>query len=120
MPASAASFSDPLALELDVIGPKPNATRGEPVESAKVLHEDAHSQAGVWECTPGAFAGRRDGYREIFTVVAGRGVLRDEDGTETVLEPGVVVATPEGWVGEWDIAETIRKAYVIAYTEPQS
>jgi uncharacterized cupin superfamily protein len=59
---------------------------------------DAHTQAGVWECTPGAFAARRDGYREIFTVVAGSGVLRDEDGTETVLTPGVAVATPEGWV----------------------
>jgi uncharacterized cupin superfamily protein len=30
------------------------------------------------------------------------------------------VATPEGWVGEWDITETIRKVYVIAYTEPTS
>ena len=27
---------------------------------------------------------------------------------------------PENWVGEWDITETVRKAYVIAYTEPQS
>jgi len=114
------AFADPLSLVLDVDGPKPNATRGEPVESSKVLHADAHSQAGIWECTPGAFASRRDGYREIFTVIAGSGVLRDEDGTETPLSPGVVVATPEGWVGEWDISETIRKVYVIAYTEPTS
>ena len=120
MASSAHSFSDPLALELDVIGPKPNATRGEPVESAKVLFEDAHSQSGVWECTPGAFAGRRDGYRETFTIIAGGGVLRDEDGAETRLAPGVSVTTPEGWVGEWDIAETIRKVYVIAYSEPQA
>ncbi len=120
MAPNAASFNDPLALELDVVGPKPNATRGEPAESVKVLHEDAHSQAGIWECTPGAFAARRDGYREIFTVLKGRGVLRDEDGAETVLVPGAVIATPENWVGEWDIAETVRKAYVIAYTEPQS
>lgn len=120
MAQNATAFTDPLSLSLDVIGPKPNPTRGEPVESAAVLHEDAHSQAGVWECTPGAFAGRRDGYREIFTIIAGSGVLRDEDGTETILAPGVAVATPEGWVGEWDIAETIRKVYVIAYTEPTS
>ena len=31
-----------------------------------------------------------------------------------------MIATPENWVGEWDITETVRKAYVIAYTEPQS
>ena len=120
MAPNAASFNDPLALELDVVGPKPNATRAEPVESVKVLHEDAHSQAGIWECTPGAFAARRDGYREIFTVLKGSGVLRDEDGAKTVLVPGAVIATPENWVGEWDIAETVRKAYVIAYTDPQS
>ena len=120
MAPNASSFNNPLSLTLDVIGPKPGATRGEPVESVKVLHEDPHSQAGIWECTPGAFVGRRDGDREVFTVLAGAGVLRDEDGAETLLAPGVVIATPENWVGEWDITETVRKAYVIAYTEPQS
>ena len=74
MAHNSVGFSDPLTLELDVIGPKANPTRGEPVESAKVLFEDAHSQSGVWECTPGAFAGRRDGYRETFTIIAGGGV----------------------------------------------
>ena len=78
MAPNASSFNNPLSLTLDVIGPKPGATRGEPVESVKVLHEDPHSQAGIWECTPGAFVGRRDGYREVFTVLAGAGVLRDE------------------------------------------
>ena len=53
-------------------------------------------------------------------MLKGSGVLRDEDGAETVLVPGAVIATPENWVGEWDIAETVRKAYVIAYTDPQS
>ncbi|MGA0122939.1 MAG: hypothetical protein ACO3KD_08060 [Gaiellales bacterium] len=28
--------------------------------------------------------------------------------------------TPEGWVGEWDIAETVRKVYVVSYTEPRA
>lgn len=120
MAASARSFSEPLSLELDLVGPKANAVSGEPVESVKVLFEDQHSQSGVWECTPGVFAGRRDGYRETFTVIAGSGVLRDEDGATTTLAPGVSVTTPEGWVGEWDIAETIRKVYVIAYSEPQA
>ena len=120
MAPNAPHFDDPLSLSLDVIGPKPNTTRGEPVESGKVLFADAHSESGVWECSAGAFAARREGYRETFAVVRGRGVLRNEDGTETALAPGVVVVTPEGWIGEWDIAETIRKIYVVSYTEPRT
>ncbi|MEY4225493.1 MAG: hypothetical protein RL190_250 [Actinomycetota bacterium] len=120
MAPNAPHFDDPLTLALDVIGPKPNATRGEPVESGKVLFADAHSESGVWECTAGAFAARREGYRETFAVIRGRGVLRNEDGTETQLAPGVLVVTPEGWVGEWDIEETVRKVYVVSYTEPRA
>jgi uncharacterized cupin superfamily protein len=120
MTPNAPHFDDPLALALDVIGPKPNATRGEPVESGKVLFADAHSESGVWECTEGAFAARREGYRETFAIISGRGVLRDADGTETQLAPGVLVVTPEGWVGEWDIQETVRKVYVVSYTEPRA
>lgn len=120
MPVPSTHCSDPLALALAEIGPKPNPTRGAPVESATTLFEDAHVEVGVWACTPGAFAARREGYREQFTVIAGRATLRDADGTETALVPGVTVVTPEGWEGEWDIAETIRKIYVVSYTEPRA
>lgn len=120
MPVPSTHIADPLTAELAEIGPKPNPTRGTPVESALVLFEDAHIEAGVWECTPGAFPAKREGYREQFTLIAGRAILRDADGTETVLEPGVAVVTPEGWEGEWDIAETVRKVYVVSYTEPRA
>lgn len=112
--------SDPLTLELADSAPRPNPTRGEPVESVTVLFEDAHIEAGVWECTPGAFRAVRDGYREQFTVIAGRAVLRGDDGVDIDLAPGVTVVTPEGWAGEWDIAETTRKIYVVSYTEPRA
>jgi len=105
--------------ELTVIGPKPGATRGEPVESGLVLFEDAHVEVGVWECTPGCFPSRRDGFREAVVFVAGSGVLRDADGTEHPIAPGITMAIPEGWTGEWDLTETVRKVYVVSFTEPR-
>lgn len=120
MAFNSTGFTDPLTLELDLIGPKANPSRGEPVESGRVLFEDAHIEAGVWECTPGTFPSRRDGFREAVTIIKGRGVLRDEDGSETPFQAGSAVAIPEGWVGEWDIQETTRKVYVVSYTEPRA
>jgi len=120
MARNSTSFGDPLGLALELIGPKPNPISGEPVESGAVLFEDAFVEVGVWECTPGTFPSRRDGFREAVTIIKGRGVLRDEDGHETPLVPGAAVAIPEGWSGEWQIDETVRKVYVVSYTEPRS
>ena len=120
MSHNSVSISDPLTLTLDVVGPKPNPSRGEPVESVKVLFEDAQVEAGVWECTPGTFPSRRDGFREAVTIIAGSGTLRDADGNETPFVAGTALAIPEGWSGEWDIVETTRKVYVVSYTEPRS
>ena len=83
MAHNSVGFSDPLTLELDVIGPKANPTRGEPVESGKVLLADAHIEAGVWECTPGTFPSKREGFREAVTIIKGKGELRDADGNVT-------------------------------------
>lgn len=47
-------------------------------------------------------------------------MLRDADGTEHPLAPGVALAIPEGWVGEWDLTDTVRKVYTASYTEPRS
>ena len=120
MAHNSVGFSDPLSLELDVIGPKANPTRGEPVESGRVLFEDAHVEAGVWECTPGTFPSKREGFREAVTIIKGKGELRDADGNVTPFTAGTALALPEGWVGEWDIEETTRKVYVVSYTEPRS
>ena len=105
---------------LEPLGPRGGATAGEPSESIHVLFEDAFVEVGVWECTPGTFPSRRDGYREAVTILAGSGVLRDADGTEHPLAPGVALAIPEGWVGEWEITSTIRKVYVSSYSEPRT
>jgi uncharacterized cupin superfamily protein len=114
------AFDDPLGMTLDPIGPKATALRGDPFESGKVLFEDPITEAGVWECTPGAFSARRDDFREVVTIIKGRGRLHDEDGNVTEFGPGSALALPEGWVGEWEIDETVRKVYVVSYSTPRS
>ena len=40
---------DVLGVELEVVGPKANATGGDPVEAMLVLHDDDRTQVGIWE-----------------------------------------------------------------------
>ena len=46
---NAVHLAELATVPLDVVGPKAGATRGEPIESVRVLFEDAHSEAGIWE-----------------------------------------------------------------------
>jgi uncharacterized protein len=110
---SASSADDLLALELTSTGPRAGATSGAPEEFAHELFNDERVEIGVWACTPGEFPSVKDGISESMHILAGAGVLRGEDGTETTLAPGTVVVTPDGWRGTWTITETVRKLYTI-------
>lgn len=115
MPTSL-SIADALSLELERIGPRAGATRGEPVESATVLADDGHVETGVWEVTPGTFPGRKDGVQETFHVIAGAGTITGAEGDVVHLAPGVTVHQPDGWHGTWDVTEAVRKVYVVTRT----
>ena len=115
IPASI-SLDDVLEVELEVIGPRAGATHGEPVESALGLSSDGLVETGVWEVTPGTFPGAKDGICELMHFVAGHGTITGDDGTVTRIGPGVVMFTPDGWRGTWDVQETVRKTYVIVRT----
>jgi hypothetical protein len=115
IPASL-SIDDALTLQLETVGPRAGATRGEPVESISILVDDGLVQSGVWEVTPGTFPGAKDGISEVMHIVAGRGTITGADGTVTRLSPGVVMFTTDGWRGTWDVEETIRKTYVVVRT----
>ena len=114
MSHNSVSFSDPLTLTLDVVGPKPNPSRGEPVESVKVLFEDAQIEAGVWECTPGGWAIVDRPTTETMLLLAGQARITPADGEPVELEEGDVFVLPKGWSGRWDVLETVRKLYVLA------
>jgi uncharacterized protein len=96
-------------------GPRANATNGHPVESKHVLYEDLSTEVGVWEVTPGTFPARKDGVWEMMQFVSGRGRITDSSGV-TEIGPGVVLFTPEGWTGTWEVEETTRKIYVLHQT----
>lgn len=98
-------------------GPVPAAmvTEGAPHTAGVVVfrNEDGSSEAGIWECSAGAYrvTVERD---EFCHLLAGR-VVVSEDGREPVeLRPGDCMMFPRGWTGEWRIVEPIRKVYMVA------
>ncbi len=116
-----AGFVDPRTVALSVAGPKAGATAGDPVESFVVLSDDGRTEAGIWECTPGAWTSAKVGIAELMSFVAGHGWIIDEvdgrDGERHEIRPGLVRWFPDGWRGRWEVNETVRKTYVIVRTD---
>jgi uncharacterized cupin superfamily protein len=105
-----------LAATLESMGPRLNATSGSPVESKLVLYSDGATEIGIWEVTPGTFPARKDDVCELMQFIAGRGTITDATGT-TEIAPGVVMFTPDGWTGTWNVEETVRKSYALHRTK---
>ena len=95
---------------------RPNATSGEPVESTLILYADRFTEIGIWEVTPGSFPAAKDGVCELMQFVAGSATIVDANG-ETIIEPGTVMFTPDGWTGTWTVHETVRKTYALHHTK---
>jgi len=100
-------------MELQELGRKTGALRGEPADSGTVLYEDDQVQIGVWECSEGAFPSKKDGMTELMVCLAGEGVLKTDGGEPITLEAGAGVIVPDGWTGTWDVKSAVRKFYVI-------
>ena len=107
------------AIDLGEFRPKPTGLTGDPMEASKTLWTslDGSVSIGVWECTPGTFAATREGYSEVAHITAGRFTLTTPDGVTSAHGPGDLVVTNEGWRGTWDVAETVRKVWVIQKQE---
>jgi uncharacterized protein len=101
------------SIALELIGPKPDAFAGEPVESAVVVYEDDRMEIGVWECTPGSFRSAKDGISEVMQFVSGEATIVAEDGALHEVGPGTLLFTPDGWRGTWHVRATVRKTFVI-------
>ncbi|WP_433215128.1 cupin domain-containing protein [Microtetraspora malaysiensis] len=95
--------------------PKPTSVTGDQREAALEVWttRDGSTVTGVWECTPGTFTALRDGYHEICQILSGRATVTHEDGTSAEVGPGSTLILPDGWRGEWQVHETVRKTYVI-------
>lgn len=101
------------AADLGAHAPKPTAlTPGQTEASATVWSGDS-VETGLWECTPGAFTARRDGYTEICTILSGRVTIEVENRLPEEFGPGDVMVMPSGWTGVWRVHEPLRKHFTI-------
>lgn len=71
-----------------------------------------HAEVGVWECTPGSFSARRDGYTEVCHFLSGKVTVETTGGASVTLGAGDILVMPAGWTGTWHVHETVRKTYV--------
>ena len=85
---------------------------GSPVGRMALGTAPVSATFGQWEGTPGHFTAIPSANDEVVTIISGRGLLRGRDGAEFHLEPGKTFEIPAGYDGEWEIHETIRKAFV--------
>jgi len=70
--------------------------------------------AGVWRCEPGRWRIEMGPHEhELFTVLAGRCRLHALDGTHVEAGPGEAVLLPAGFVGAFEVLETLTKTYAI-------
>lgn len=114
-----AHLGNAYAQALGTPAPRPVVLAGDPHESSTTLWAQNRLETGVWECTPGEFPFRRDGYDEVFCVLSGHATLHVDGaggpGQSFDLRAGSVLLTPAGLTGRWVVHETIRKAYTIVH-----
>lgn len=95
-------------------GPVASPLRGLSRTRGTLLHKGpgGSPEAGLWECTPGAWACRveRD---EFCHFLSGRCVYTHESGERTEICGGDTAFFPSGWNGTCEVLETVRKVYLI-------
>jgi uncharacterized cupin superfamily protein len=98
---------------------KPTGTEGQKESLLVSWKAPDGSIAGVWECSPGTFTSQKAGVFEVSQVLSGRATVTSADGSVLEVSAGSLVILPDGWVGEWQVHETIRKSYTIVPTASQ-
>ena len=68
--------------------------------------------SGRWESTPGCWRIAYDKW-EFMTILEGRGVVRKDDGSVTMLTPGVTAIIPPGFNGTFEVTETMAKHFFV-------
>lgn len=106
--------SDAYLTDLPAPVAKPTSITDGQAESALELWTDGRgTEVGYWECSPGRFTATRKGFSEICQIVSGRMTLHPTESAPIDLGPGSTIVMPEGWTGEWEVHETVRKLYVV-------
>jgi uncharacterized cupin superfamily protein len=74
--------------------------------------ETPAGNAGIWECSPGRFR-RQVAQAEYSYFISGEGSFTPDGGAPVVFRPGDSIYFAANTHGEWEIRETVRKAYLI-------
>ena len=118
-PGEVAHLSNAYSATVGPPVPRPVVIAGDPHEASTTLWAHNRLETGVWECTPGEFPFRRDGYDEVFCVLSGHATLYVDGGDVSDLafdlRAGSVLLTPAGLTGRWVVHETLRKAFTIVH-----
>ena len=96
--------------------PKPTTLSEGQEEASAMLWSspDGSTKIGVWECTPGRFTADRTNAGEYCHIISGRASVKNADGSgERTVFAGDLLVLPQGWTGEWEIHEHIRKLFII-------
>jgi uncharacterized cupin superfamily protein len=113
-PIAPALISHPDAMTVALMPDAPlEVISGSPSASGAELYRDDVVESGVWEVTPGEFAGENDGFAEHMFILSGDATVTSADGSTVELRPGVAFVAQKGWRGNWIVRETVRKIYVI-------
>lgn len=112
LPSALLAHPDPMALDLHPDEPLA-VVAANPRAFVTELYRDGLVQCGVWEATPGTFAGENVGFAEQMYVLSGDATVTSDDGSSVELRAGVSFVAREGWRGNWEVRETVRKVYVI-------
>ena len=95
--------------------PADRIIRGDPQATVQAQHESADGKfhVGIWTCSPGRWRIRYD-EQEYCRILSGTGAVIDSAGKVHTLAAGDEIVIPPGFVGEWDVTETMTKTYVIS------
>jgi len=73
---------------------------------------DGHAETGIWTCSPGTWrcVVKRD---EFCHFIAGSSTYTHDNGEVIEIQPDTLAYFPQGWAGQCEVHETVRKVYVI-------
>jgi uncharacterized protein len=115
MMALIARLDRPNAVQ-EASNPSPDRiTAGAPQATVSPLFESADGKflVGSWTCTPGRWRVQYDEC-EYCLIHSGTGAVIAENGERTTLKAGDEITIASGFIGEWEVLETLTKTYVIA------
>ena len=93
--------------------PRIGSLSADQLEAVCELWSEPDAEVGTWECTVGKFPSVKNGRHEISFVLSGRAEIKcDSNGQTVTVVAGDLLILPDGWSGQWDVRETLRKIYV--------